>query len=224
MQGWDSVVVRADVELGGTDQRFNLLVGRDMQRGEGMEPQVIVINPLLPGTDGEKKMSKSAGNYIGITEEPREQFGKAMAVGDHLLRDWLTCFTDVADERIDELCDTDRTHPRDAKEAMAKAIVERYWGAEAADAAAAEFRRVFSDKQLPSEMPEIVIPDEGVGLLALLADNGLAKSRSEARRLVDQGAVRIDGDKLDDAEATVTPPDGAILKVGKRRFARLRRV
>jgi tyrosyl-tRNA synthetase len=117
MQGWDSVVIRSDVELGGSDQRFNLIVGRDLQRSEGQAPQAIVINPLIPGTDGVIKMSKSKGNYVGVTEAPAEQFGKCMSVPDTLLRPWLTCFTDVDEARIDELCDA-ATHPRDAKEAM----------------------------------------------------------------------------------------------------------
>jgi len=221
MQGWDSVVVKADVELGGTDQKFNLLVGRDFQKSAGQAPQIVVVNPLVPGLDGTKKMSKSAGNYIGITEPATEQFGKAMSAPDALLEQWLTCFTDVAEDRIAELCDTERTHPRQAKEELGKAIVRRYWGDEAADAAAAEFRRVFTQRELPEDMPEIVVPAAGVGVLALLADNGLAKSRSEARRLVQQGAVRIDGERVADIEATITPASGDVLKVGKRRFARL---
>ena len=183
----------------------------------------LIINPLVPGTDGEKKMSKSAGNYIGITESPTEQFGKAMRVADELMEQWLTCFTDVPEERIAELCDAGRTHPRDAKDALGRAIVERYWGTQEADAAAEEFRRVFSQKETPADMPEIVVPAGGMQLIELLTANGLASSRSEARRLVKQGAVKLDDQRVDDAETTVDPSDGAVLRVGRRRFVRLRR-
>lgn len=221
MQGWDSVVVRADVELGGSDQRFNLIVGRDMQRQEGQEPQSLVINPLVAGLDGEKKMSKSAGNYVGITEEPREQFGKCMRAGDHLLRTWLTCFTDTPEERIEELCDPARTHPRDAKEALGRAVVARYWGQDAAAAAADEFRRVFSQGELPDDIPEILVEGRPAAV-DLLPQHGLAASRGEARRLVKQGAVSLDGQRVDDPETAMEFTDGAVLRVGKRRFARLR--
>lgn len=223
MQGWDSVVVRADVELGGTDQKFNLLVGREFQRQEGQSPQAIVTNPLLPGTDGVKKMSKSAGNYIGITEPPQEQFGKAMSVPDGLLGDWLLHFTDVPDTRIAELCDPGRTHPRDAKVALAAAIVERYHGAEAAQGAREHFARVFSRREVPDDMPEATLPPDGVGLLAFLADQGLCGSRGEARRLVQQGGVKLDDQRVEDVGLHLDVADGTVLRVGKRRFVRLRR-
>ena len=224
MQGWDSVMVRSDVELGGSDQRFNLIVGRDLQRAEGQEPQCIVINPLVPGTDGVVKMSKSKGNYVGVTEPPAEQFGKCMSVPDTMIRLWLTCFTDVPEARIAELADPARTHPRDAKEAMAKGVVARYWGAAAADEAAAGFRAVFAQGGVPDDAPEIDVPADGLSAVDLLTLDppALAASRGEARRLVKQGAVRIDDERVEDAEARLRPADGAVLKVGKRRFARLR--
>jgi tyrosyl-tRNA synthetase len=223
MQGWDSVMVRSDVELGGTDQRFNLIVGRDMQRSEGQAPQAIVINPLVPGTDGVVKMSKSYGNYVGVTESPGEQFGKCMSVPDTMLRPWLTCFTDVDEVRIDELCDAGRTHPREAKEAMAKGVVARYWGAAAADEAAAEFKRVFAQGQLPDDMPEASIAGDGIAVLDLLTNPPLAfaKSRGEARRLIKQGAVKIDDTRVDDPDLVVTIDGESILRCGKRRFAKL---
>ncbi len=223
MQGWDSVVIRSDVELGGSDQRFNLIVGRDMQRSDGQAPQAIVINPLVPGTDGVIKMSKSKGNYVGVTEAPSEQFGKCMSVPDTMLRPWLTCFTDVDEAQIDALCNGDKTHPRDAKEAMAKGVVTRYWGAAAADEAAAGFRRVFAQGKLPDDMPELTIPAGGLPLVEILTSETLAfaKSRGEARRLVKQGGVKIDDVKQDDAEAIIDPTDEVVLKVGKRRFAKL---
>ncbi len=226
MQGWDSVMVRADVELGGSDQRFNLIVGRDMQRAEGQAPQAVVVNPLVPGTDGVVKMSKSYGNYVGVTEAPNEQFGKCMSVPDTMLRPWLTCFTDIDEERIDELCDGARSHPRDAKEAMAKGVVARYWGTAAADDAAAEFRRVFAEGRLPDDMPEVPVPAAGVAVLDLLTGDppAFAKSRGEARRLIRQGAVRLGDVRVEDPDAVLTPDDGEVLRVGRRRFARLRRV
>jgi tyrosyl-tRNA synthetase len=222
LQGWDSVVVRADVELGGSDQRFNLLMGRDLQRAEGQEPQALVINPLVAGTDGAKKMSKSAGNYIGITETPDQMFGKAMSIPDALMRDWLTFFTDEGATRVAELTDA-KTHPRLAKEELGKAIVRRYHGAAAGDAAAAEFRRVFSQREVPQEMDEIAVPPGALSALALAALAVPDKSRSELRRLIDQGAVTLDGEKLASPNAPVDPKDGSVLKVGKLRFARVRR-
>ena len=226
MQGWDSVVVDADVELGGSDQRFNLIVGRDFLRSEGRAPQCIVVNPLIPGTDGTKKMSKSAGNYVGITESPTEQFGKCMSVPDTMIRPWLESFTDVPLDSLDALCDPAQTHPRQAKEAMAKGVVTRYHGAAAADEAAAAFKRVFAQGRLPDDMPTIPLPPAGIAVLDLLTRDPpkFAKSRGEARRLIKQGAVTIDGEKVTSEETVVTPPAGdadRILKVGKRRFARL---
>lgn len=219
MQGWDSVVVRADLELGGTDQRFNLLVGRDLQREEGQEPQAILVNPLVPGTDGTKKMSKSTGNYVGITESPDQQFGKTMSIPDALMAQWFASFTEVPEERVAALL---AGHPRAAKGELAKAIVARYHGAAAAEAAAAEFERVFSKREVPDEMPEISVPAGPARIVDLLVAHGLAKSKGEAKRLCEQGGVTLDGAKIA-ADATVDPPDGAVLKVGKLRFARLRR-
>lgn len=219
MQGWDSVVVRADVELGGTDQRFNLLVGRDLQREEGQEPQAILVNPLVPGTDGAKKMSKSTGNYVGITEPPAEQFGKTMSIPDALMPQWFDAFTEVPRERVQALL---AGHPRDAKEALAKAVVARYHGDAAAEAAAADFRRVFSKGDVPDEIPEVRL--EGPMAAAdLVQFAGCAASKGEARRLVQQGAVSLADAKVTDPKAVLDPADGAVLRVGKLRFVRLRR-
>jgi tyrosyl-tRNA synthetase len=223
MQGWDSVIVKADVELGGSDQRFNLLVGRDLQRAEGQDAQALLINPLVAGTDGAKKMSKSAGNYVGITESPDQQFGKAMSIPDALMRDWLTYFTDLPGERVAELCDAAKTHPRLAKEELGKAIVRRYHGAAAGDAAAESFRKVFSQRETPQEMPEVTVDAASIGLGGLLGICVPDMSKSELRRLVDQGAVTVDGVKLADPGAEVTPRDGMVVKIGKRRFVRIRR-
>jgi len=231
MQAYDSVMVRADVELGGTDQIFNILLGRELQKVEGQEPQVALTNPLLEGLDGVQKMSKSKGNYIGISEEPASIYGKAMSVPDELMQKFFVLATDLPMERIDALL-SDKTHPRDAKAALASAIVRRYHGQEAADAAAEEFDRVFKERELPSEMPELPVPSgetEGkrIGVVKLLRLAGCASSNSDARRLIGQGGVSLGtgADSLEvvgDIEALVPIEDGAILKVGKRRFFRLR--
>jgi len=224
MQGWDSVVVRSDVELGGTDQRFNLLVGRDLQRAEDQEAQVLVINPLVSGTDGAKKMSKSAGNYVGITESPEQMFGKSMSVPDDLMRDWATFFTDLDAARVTALCDSAVTHPRLAKEEIAKAIVRRYHDDSAADAAAESFRRLFSQKQVPDALPELLAgPIAVLNTVQFLSDHKLVKSKSEGRRLIEQGAVTLDGEKISDPNQIFDPKDGAVLKVGKLTFLRIRR-
>jgi tyrosyl-tRNA synthetase len=221
MQGWDSVVVEADVELGGTDQRFNLLVGRNLLREEGRAPQALVINPLVAGTDGAKKMSKSAGNYVGITETPDQMFGKSMSVPDALMRDWLTYFTSFDATRVAELCDASKTHPRQAKEEMSKAIVARYHGAAAADAAAAEFRRVFTKHEVPQEMPVARVAAQATTLAQLVGACWPDKSKGEVRRLIEQGAVSIDGAKASDAKASVVPTAGMVVKAGKLAFVKL---
>ncbi len=246
MQGYDSVMVRSGVELGGTDQLFNLLVGRDLQRDFGQEPQVALTTPLLEGIDGNKKMSKSLGNYIGIIEEPAQIFGKAMSIRDELMKKYFVLATDLDDERIAELLSPD-IHPRQAKAELAKAIVRRYWGEEAAEQAAQEFDKVFKAHELPEEIPEVVVPrgelkDGKLWIVRLLVLAGFASSNSEARRLIAQGGVYIfpySGVKLlrprfPEAEAhqyRVTDPNDEIpiapvvapqiLKVGPRRFARV---
>ena len=226
MQGYDSVVVKADVEIGGTDQKFNLLFAREMQKAKGQEPQLIMTHPILEGLDGGKKMSKSLGNYVGITDEPRRMFGKLMSLPDEVMPKYFRWATDLADGEVEVLLDREKTHPRDAKEALGKAVVVRYHSEAAAEDAAAEFRRVFSEGKKPDDMPEVSLgPDDlvdgRIGILALLAKSGFTKSSSEARRLVGQGAVSIEGERITDLAAEVEVKDGEILKVGKRRFARL---
>ncbi len=231
MQAYDSVMVRSDVELGGTDQIFNILMGRELQRQMGQEPQVVVTNPLLEGLDGQQKMSKSKGNYIGIDEPPAEIFGKAMSVPDDLMRKYLVLTTALPMERIEELL-SPQVHPRDAKAELAAAIVGRYYDAEAAEWAREEFERVFQEGELPSEMPAVRVPAEQAGggrvwIVTLIRLAGWASSNGEARRLVEQGGVRLgrDADSLEavsDAEADVEVAEGMVLNVGKRRFCRLR--
>ncbi len=221
VQGYDSVVVKADVELGGTDQTFNCLVGRDIQRAYGLAPQIVLVMPLLVGLDGVEKMSKSKGNYVGVTDQPNDMFGKIMSIPDLLMENYFTLLTDLPAERITELVDGEKTHPRDAKAALGKAIVERYYDPSAADAAAAEFDRVFAAKQTPTEIPEIAVPSGKIGIVSLVVQAGFAKSNGEARRLINQNAVSIDGDKITDTETVVNPQNEQILRVGKRRFGKI---
>ena len=221
MQGYDSVCIQADVELGGTDQTFNNLVGRDLQKAEGFPPQVVLIMPILVGLDGTEKMSKSKGNYIGITDEPNDMFGKVMSIPDALMDNYFTLLTALPRERIDELVDPDRTHPREAKATLGKAIVAQYHDEPAAAAAAAEFDRVFSQHNVPTDMPEIVVESGPIGLVQLITSAGFAKSNGEARRLIQQNAVSLDGEKLTDIDATLEPANSAVLKVGKRRFGKI---
>ena len=231
MQAHDSVMVEADVEIGGTDQIFNILLGRELQRQVGQEPQVAVTNPLLEGLDGTEKMSKSKGNYIGITEEPAKMYGKAMSIPDDLMEKYFLLTTDLPVERIAELLSSD-THPRDAKEALASALVSRYHGEKAASEAAEEFARVFRQNELPADIPEVLVPPEErekdqIWLVKLLRLSDCADSNSQARRLIQQGGVSLgrDADSLrtiKDMSADVTVEDGMILKVGKRRFRRIR--
>jgi tyrosyl-tRNA synthetase len=221
MQGYDSVVVEADVELGGTDQTFNNLVGRDLQEKAGQPKQIVMIMPILVGLDGTDKMSKSKGNYIGVTDEPNDMFGKVMSIPDDLMANYFTLLTELPAERIAELTDDQRTHPRQAKAALGKLIVAQFHDADAAEAAAAEFDRVFAQKNVPTDMPEISIPAGQIGIVDLVVRAGFADSNGEARRLVKQNAVSIDDEKIDDINAAVEPVNGAVLKVGKRRFGRI---
>ena len=229
-QGYDSVALEADVELGGTDQKFNNLMGRELQREIGQEPQVVMLTPLLAGLDGAEKMSKSLGNAIGITEPPDEMFGKAMSVPDGLMPVYFEYTTDVP---LDEVAAIRRgledgsLHPRDAKRRLAAAIVSVWHGEPAARAAEATFERIFVDKDIPEDIPEAVVsaddaPGGKIRLVRLLVVTGLAESNSEARRLISQGGVTVDGDRLHDIDAVIGVRDGLIVRVGRRRFARLK--
>ena len=218
MQGHDSVMVRADVELGGTDQTFNLMVGRDLQREAGQEPQVCLTLPLIEGLDGVRKMSKSYGNYVALTDAPKDMFGKLMSIPDALMGKYFALLTDL---------DMPSGHPRDAKVALAREIVRMYHGEEAATAAAGEFDRVVSKGETPQDMPEVrflpgVVPDARIWIVKLVAEAKLSPSNSETRRLVGQGAVSVDGETVSDPEAKVVLKDGSVLRVGKRRYARIR--
>jgi len=216
MQGYDSVAVRSDVELGGTDQKFNLLLGRDVQRAYGQPEQVALTMPILPGIDGERKMSKSLGNHIGVTDPPEEMYGKTMRIPDTAMGEWYRLL--LGDELPPDLS------ARDAKHALARRLVERFHGAEAAEAAAAHFARVFVQGHQPEDIAEVVVGADGpVHLPAFIADE-IGGSRSEARRLIAQGAVRLDGEALDAGDLDLAPErlDGRVLQVGRRQFRRLR--
>jgi len=225
MQAHDSVMVRADVELGGTDQLFNLLLGRELQKQAGQEPQIVMTLPLLEGLDGVNKMSKSLGNYIAVNDPPKEMFGKTMSVSDELMWRYFSLALgrsdgEIARMRADVAAGT--LHPRTVKDGLARGIVEKFHGAEAAAAASAEFARIFSKNELPDDMPEVAAGPEPVGLLNLMVKAGLCASTGEARRLVAAGAVRIDDEKITDVRAVVTPRDGMVIRSGKRGFARVK--
>ncbi|MEO0998223.1 MAG: tyrosine--tRNA ligase [Pseudomonadota bacterium] len=226
VQAYDSVALKADVELGGTDQKFNLLVGRQIQQDYGVEPQVVMTMPLLEGLDGVNKMSKTLGNYIGITDPPDDMFGKVMSISDELMWRYfeLLSFRPLAE--IDDLRRSvaDGRNPRDVKFELAGELVERFHDAAAARAALAEFQRRYQQQKLPSDMPlrEVRAGDGPIGIGRLLRDAGLCSSMSEANRMIGQGAVRMDEQRVTDRALTLAPGTEAVLQVGKRRFARVR--
>jgi tyrosyl-tRNA synthetase len=229
MQGHDSVEIHADVELGGSEQLFNLMRGRDLQTDAGQEPQICVTSPILCGLDGVRRMGKSLRNYIGVGEPAQVQFDKAMSIPDSLMSQWFTLLTDRTQDDIDHLLDSKHTHPMKAKKALGKDIVRFYHGDAAAEEAAAEWKRRFSDRQDPTEISEKDIPatelTEGrIGIAKLLVLLGLAKSNNEARRAVEGGGVTVgeDRQKITDPKATVAVTDGLIVRVGKRNVVRVR--
>ncbi|HDR1123306.1 TPA: tyrosine--tRNA ligase [Pasteurella multocida] len=221
LQGYDSVALDADIELGGTDQKFNLLVGRELQKSAGQKPQVAITLPLLVGLDGEKKMSKSLGNYIGVAESPTEMFGKVMSISDELMWDWydLLSFrplTEIA--QLKQEVENGR-NPRDIKVLLAKEIIARFHSEADAEAAEQEFINRFQKGAMPEEMPELTFEGE-MGLANLLKEARLVASTSEANRMVQQGGVKIDGEKVEDAKLVIKAST-AVYQVGKRKFARV---
>lgn len=222
MQGYDSVAVRSDVELGGTDQTFNNLVGRDLQRLAGQPAQIVITMPILIGLDGKEKMSKSKGNYIGVTDKPSDMFGKTMSIPDHLMENYFTLLTDLPAERIRELTDPAKTHPKEAKVLLGKLIVRQFYGEQTAQQAAEEFEKVFAQSQLPDEMPEVAVSAAPIAAAKLLLQCGLAATGGEAKRAVLQGGVRINNEKITDPYQEITPHSGMVVQVGKRKFARLK--
>ncbi|MDP3981628.1 MAG: tyrosine--tRNA ligase [Chlamydiota bacterium] len=227
VQGYDSVVVNADVEIGGTDQTFNLLLGRDLQREYGQEPQVLVTLPLIEGLDGKMKMSKSYGNYVGLTDQPNDMFGKLMSLPDELIVKYNELLTDLPKKELDEIDQALKSgskNPKDLKEEMALRIIAQYYGADLAQSARDEFNKIFSKKELPSEIDEVTLPykaGDQVWIVQLMQQANTVSSGSEARRLLKQGAVSIDGEVIKDEQTKVVMKSELILKVGKRRFRKI---
>ena len=226
IQGYDSVALQADVELGGTDQLFNLLMGRDLQRAWGQEPQVVITMPLLEGLDGVNKMSKSLGNYIGITETADNIYGKIMSLSDNLMYRYFELLSDLAAEQIDELqaeMQVGRVHPKAVKQQLARELTGRFYDAVTAQKAEENFAKIFSQHDNPEEMPEVIVAvaEEGIWLPRLLVETRLVSGTGEARRLIQQHAVSLNGDKVSDIEHLVPTQGQIILKVGKRRFCKV---
>lgn len=227
MQGYDSVALKADVELGGTDQKFNLLMGRTLQKEYGQKQQVALMMPILEGLDGINKMSKSLGNYIGIDEAPREMYGKTMSLPDEMMLRYFELVTAVPLEELRAIetgLKNGSLHPRDVKMRLAREIVTQYHDSEQAKAAEEEFKRMFQQKDLPDEIPEFRPTEDmldEVWLPKLIVAAGSANSTSEARRLIVQGGVKVDGIKIDDPNLNINPSAGMIIQVGKRKFFKI---
>ena len=224
VQAYDSVMVEADLELGGTDQLFNLLLGRELQKVMGQEPQCVMTLPLIEGLDGVQKMSKSLNNYVGVAEPAREMYGKLMSVPDELMWkyfEYILCWPKEQVQDMHAKVASGELHPRAAKDMLGQAVVERFIGEEAARNASEEFTRIFAQKELPDEIPEVAVPAGEIGLLSLMVQAGLAKSNGEARRLVKQGAVKINDEKISDERAQIVPEDGMVIRSGKRGFAKV---
>jgi tyrosyl-tRNA synthetase len=228
MQGYDSVAIRSDIEMGGTDQKFNLLMGREIQEAYGQSPQVVMMYPILEGTDGVQKMSKSLNNYIGLTDAPEDMYGKVMSIPDTLLANYYRLASGLPLAEVTDVLaglEAGTTHPRDAKMRLARAIVGRYHGADAGAAAEEAFVRQFQQRQLPEDIPDCPVPEAAMPAAALLAAMGLASSSSEARRLIQQGGMKLH--RTSDPETVKAfdqlielGSDGVIVQVGKRRFGR----
>ncbi|KGJ99324.1 tyrosine--tRNA ligase [Thalassotalea sp. ND16A] len=225
VQGWDSVALESDVELGGTDQKFNLLMGRELQKGEGQRPQTVLMMPLLEGLDGVQKMSKSLGNYIGITDSPNDMFGKIMSISDVLMWRYydLLSFKPIAEIEGFKTKISEGANPRDIKIELAKELIERFHSSDAATAAHQEFINRFQKGAMPDEIDEKAVSTEGgeIAIANLLKDAGLVASTSEAMRMIKQGAVKIDGEKVSDNKLQCQSGTVAVYQVGKRKFAKV---
>lgn len=225
MQGYDSYAVNADVELGGTDQKFNNLVGRDMQKRFGKEPQIVMLMPLLEGTDGSEKMSKSLNNYIGISEDPKDIFGKTMSIPDILIFKYFTLATRLAPKELHDIkyeLEDPNTNPRNIKRRLGFELVKLYYNEEIARQSIEEFDKIFIKKEVPDDIPEIIFNNSDAKLLNLIVNNKLADSNAAARRLIEQGAVTIDGEKITDFNFLINYSNDFVLKVGKRKFLKVK--
>ncbi|WP_054696589.1 tyrosine--tRNA ligase [Syntrophomonas palmitatica] len=223
MQGYDSVALQSDVELGGTDQKFNLLVGRNLLKAYGYEPQIALTMPILEGTDGVQKMSKSLGNYVGVSEEPQEMFGKLMSIPDSLIIRYFELLTRVAMDEIQAMqndMENQKMNPRDAKMRLAREIISCYHSQEEAVKAEERFKLVFSQRDIPEDIPEITASETEVWLPKFLTEHKLTESSSEARRLLQQGGIKINGEKID--QENITLCEGMVVQIGKRKFAKIR--
>jgi tyrosyl-tRNA synthetase len=223
-QGYDSVAIKADVELGGTDQKFNLLVGRELMRESSMEPQVVLMMPILEGTDGVRKMSKSFNNYIGITESPKQMLGKIMSLPDRLITKYFELATDAFPHRVEEYrmaLDEAAMNPRDAKLDLAKTLVRMYHTAQAAQKTAEDFQRVFTHRELPEKIDEYKITKKDVNIVDLLIECKLMSSRGEAKRKIREGAIDIDGVRVDDISYIVELKQPIVVRAGKHKFLRI---
>jgi tyrosyl-tRNA synthetase len=227
VQGYDSVALRADVELGGTDQKFNLLVGRELQKQEGQRPQTVLTMPLLEGLDGFNKMSKSLNNYIGITEQPKEIYGKVMSISDELMVRYYELLSDVDLEMLQSVKDgvlgkPDGAHPMESKKALARELVTRFYDDFQARQAEEDFVQQFKQKEIPEDIPEVKMQaSEPVWICRLLTDTGLVSSNGEARRLIKQGGVKLNGEKVADPDREIGPHGEVVIQAGKRRFVRV---
>jgi tyrosyl-tRNA synthetase len=230
MQGYDSVALASDIELGGTDQKFNLLMGRTLQKEYGVATQVTIMTPLIEGLDGINKMSKSLGNYIGIDEEPTQIYGKAMSIPDELMPKYYELTTSMTNEALQQLREglaEGKVHPRDAKMQLAHTFVNMYHGEQAANEAQQHFVTVFQQRALPEDIEEFILSEAflengSIGIIKLLVTLGLSASNSEARRSIQQGGVKVNELKLEDLNAELSPQDGDIIQVGKRKFMKIK--
>lgn len=226
-QAYDSVMIKADVELGGTDQLFNLLVGRKLQQDYDQRPQVVMTMPLIEGTDGRLKMSKSYGNYIAFNDPPNEMYGKLMSIPDDLILKYMKLLTDISDEEMEEYenkMEGKEMNPRDVKMRLAREIVSFFYGETEAMKAEENFVKVFREKKLPEDMEELIIERSRISAVELLFENKIVSSKSEAKRLINQGGVRINGIKLKDPFDEIEIEDGMVIQIGKRRFYRVKKI
>jgi tyrosyl-tRNA synthetase len=225
LQAYDSVAVQSDVELGATEQKFNILCGRDMQRFLGQEEQVAILTPLLIGLDGVNKMGKSLNNYIAVFDPPEEKFGKIMSIPDNLILNYYKYAAWADEEELEKVQKEleSGTNPMILKKQLAHRIVAFYHGNEAADEAQRAFEKVFSQRELPDEMPEYKVNNSVMRITKLLTESGLCESGSEAKRLIQAGGVSIDGEKITSTDAEIEIEEGMVLRVGKRKFLRLRK-